>query len=371
MNSQTRRSYFAQTVEAAVAQARLELGDDALLVESRRISGQEQGSAGYEVLFDSAGAERPETPAASLDTSGLIEQVAGLKRDLARMNALLRHLAAAAYRSDAALAPVAARLGDLGFPPELSSELLFQIERRLGRAHHREVPSERDIQRTLAAELESRLQVSPGVGRDAAARKIVVLVGPPGSGKTTTLAKLAVVAGVSQGLPAAIISTDSFRVAAADQLRSYAAILGLPFDCAETPGDLLRCLDAHRNKRLLLIDTPGYGPGEADLAAEWARLFRSRSEIEVQLVLNASTRFRDMESALAFWSSYSPSRLIFTRLDEAAGCGGILALAMNSALPVSFLCAGQAVPEDIEPAAISRLVAFAMQEEPAARAATA
>lgn len=371
MNSHTSRSYFAQTVEAAVAQARLELGDDALLVESRPITGQQDGSAGYEVLFEAAGSAPDELPSARSGSPALIEEVAGLKRDLARMNALLRHLAAAAYHCDAALAPVAASLGELGFPPEISSELVFQIERRLGRGYRIETPSDRDIQRALASEIESRLKVSPGVGLDAAARKIVVLVGPPGSGKTTTLAKLAVVAGVSQGLPTAIISTDSFRVAAADQLRSYAAILGLPFDCTETPGDLLRSLDAHRNKRLVLIDTPGYGYGEADLAAEWARFFRSRSEIEVQLVLSASTRFRDLESALAFWSSYSLSRLIFTRIDEASGCGALLALAMNSGLPVSFLCTGQSVPEDIEPAAISRLVAFAMKEEAAVRAATA
>ncbi|MBA3974782.1 MAG: hypothetical protein C0504_11270 [Candidatus Solibacter sp.] len=371
MNSQSTRSYFAQTVEAAVAQARLELGDDALLVESRRIAGQENGSAGYEVLFESARTGRPEAPAGALENTGLIAEVAGLKRDLARMNALLRHLAAAAYRGDAAFAPVLARLSDLGFPPEISSRLVHQVERRLGRGCFSEPPSGRDIQRALAAEIESGLTVHPGVGLDAAARKAVVLVGPPGSGKTTTLAKLAVVAGVSQGLPAAIISTDSFRVAAAEQLRSYAAILGLPFDCAETPAGLLRSLDAHRNKRLLLIDTPGYGPGEADLAAEWARFFRSRGDIEVQLVLNASTCFRDLESALAFWSSYSPSRLIFTRLDEASGCGSMLALAMNSGLPVSFLCSGQSVPEDIVPAALSRLVSLAVDQESSARAATA
>lgn len=371
MNSQTRRSYFAQTVEAAVAQARLELGADTLLVDSRRIDGSDDRAAGYEVLFESSGAACPDEPAARPDSSGLVEEVAGLKRDLARMNSLLRHLAAAAYRCDATLAPVAAKLGDLGFPQELSSELVYQIERRLGRGHYRDAPSDRDLQRALAAELESRLRVSPGVGLDAAARKIVVLVGPPGSGKTTTLAKLAVVAGVSQGLPAAIISTDSFRVAAADQLRSYSAILGLPFECAETPGDLLRSLEAHRNKRLLLIDTAGYGPGEADLARQWGQFFQSRSEIEVQLVLNASSRYRDLASALSFWSSYAPSRLIFTRLDEAAACGGALALAMNSALPVSFLCAGQSVPEDIAPAAMSRLVSFALEEEAAVRAATA
>lgn len=371
MNSQTTRSYFAQTVEAAVAQARLELGDDALLIESRRIASPQDGVDGYEVLFESAAAAAPGEPAAPPDSPGLVEEVAGLKRDLARMNALLRHLAAAAYRCDAVLAPVAARLSDLGFPPELTSELVCQLERRLGCGFQGTAPSGRDIQRALAAEIESRLQVDPGVGRDAAARKIVVLAGPPGSGKTTTLAKLAVMAGVSQGLPAAIISADSFRVAAADQLRSYAAILGLPFDCAETPADLLRSLDAHRNKRLLLIDTAGYGQCEADLAGDWARFFRSRCEIEVQLVLNASNRFRELESALAFWSSHGPSRLIFTRLDEAAGFGGALALAMNSALPVSFLCAGQSVPEDIEAAAISRMVSFAMEEEAAVRAATA
>jgi len=371
--SRERRSYFAATVEAAIAEARIELGDDAFLVDTRRLAGEGDAAAGYEVLFEvddptsSAAGAVADNPA----TGQLMSDVAGLKRDLAQVTDLLKHLAAAAHRIHPELAPVAASLAEAGFPEDLSSQILNGIDRRLGYGPGRNNCSPLDVQRALAAEIESRIMTKPGVGMEAAARKVVVLAGPPGAGKTTTLAKLAVTQGVSRGLSTAIVSTDAFRVAASDQLRSYSAILGLPFTCAETPGALLRALEEHRNKRLILIDTPGFGPRDFELAKEWARLFVSRGEIEVQLVLNATTRCRDLQLAASRWAELNPARLIFTRLDETASYGGMLACAVKAQLPVSFTCAGQSVPEDIEEATASGLLNLILEREKGFRAAAA
>ncbi len=368
-----RRSYFAATVEAAMAEARMELGDDAFLVDTRRLAGEADTESGYEVLFEI------DDPARSADravednpgTVQLVSDVAGLKKDLAVMAGLLKHLAAAAHGIHPELAPVAASLAEAGFPEELSSEILSGIERRLGYGPARNDRSTLAVHQALAAEIESRIKTMPGVGMAAAARKVVVLAGPPGAGKTTTLAKLAVTQGVSRGLSTAIVSTDAFRVGASGQLRSYSAILGLPFTSAETPGGLIRALEEHRNKRLVLIDTAGFGPRDFELAKEWARLFVSRGEIEVQLVLNATTRCRDLVTAAARWAEHSPSRLIFTRLDETSNYGGMLACAMKTQLPVSFTCAGQSVPEDIEEATASGLLNLVLGREKGFRAAAA
>ncbi len=371
--SKDQRSYFAATVEAAIAEARMELGDDAFLVDTRRLAAQGDASAGYEVRFqvDDPARTASHTIEANPATGQLVSDVAGLKRDLAQMADLLKHLASAAHGIHPELAPVAASLAEAGFPEDLSSQILNGIDRRLGYGPGRNNCLPSDVQRALAAEIESRIVTKPGVGMEAAARKVVVLAGPPGAGKTTTLAKLAVTQGVSRGLSTAIVSTDAFRVAASDQLRSYSAILGLPFTCAETPGALLRALEEHRNKRLVLIDTPGFGPRDFEMAREWARLFVSRREIEVQLVLNATTRSRDLQLAAARWTELNPSRLIFTRLDETAGYGGMLACAVKTQLPVSFTCAGQSVPEDIEEATASGLLSLVLGREKGFRAAAA
>lgn len=133
----------------------------------------------------------------------------------------------------------------------------------------------------------------------------------------------------------------------------------------------MRALDEHQHKRLVLIDTPGYNPREMELAGDWARLFSSRREIEVQLVLNSTTHYRDLLGAVARWSEMQPSRLIFTHLDEAVCYGGMIACAIESQLPVSYVCSGQAVPEDIEEATSSLMLDFALGKGQYRRAAAA
>lgn len=368
-----RRSYFASTVEAALAEARMDLGEETLLVESRPLAGEGQLHAGYEVIFEipDGGGGQPAPSAAEPRIDNLLSEVTGLKNDLVQMSGLLKHLAAAAHRTHSDLAQLASRLAETGFPQDLAMEVLDRVDRRLGYGQLRNAIGIDEARRALAAEIESRITVRPGIGMMAAARKVVVLAGPPGTGKTTTLAKLAVTQGVTPGVPAVLVSTDAYRVAASDQLRCYASILGLPFVQAESTGALLRALEEHRNKRLVLIDTPGYGPRDFELAGEWARLFASRSEIEVQLVLNATTQGQDLARSAARWSELRPSRLIFTHLDETRSYGGMIACAMQSRLPVSFVCSGQSVPEDIEEANSSLLLSLIVEQDQGFRAAAA
>jgi len=369
----TRRSYFASTVEAAVAEARMELGEDTLLVEARPLPDTGPGKVCYEVIFELPGETDLDQQAVGHEPGigHLRREISSLRQSLSQVTAMLRHLAAAAYRAHSDLAPMAARLADAGFPPELVAELLNRVDRRMGYGGQRAALEAGDAGLLLAAEIHSRIRTRPGIGMEAAARKVLVLAGPPGAGKTTTLAKLAVTCGVSPGIPAVLISTDSHRVGAADQLRCFAAVLGLPFVQAQSPGALLRALDEHQNKRLVLIDTPGYSPREIELAREWSRVFSSRREIEVQLVLNATTHYRDLRGAAARWSEMLPSRLIFTHLDEAACHGGMVACAVESQLPVSYVCFGQAVPEDIEEATSSRMLDLALGNGQSLRAAAA
>jgi flagellar biosynthesis protein FlhF len=128
-------------------------------------------------------------------------------------------------------------------------------------------------------------------------------------------------------------------------------------------------MEEAREKDLVFIDTPGAGPAELEWWSAWAPRIASHAEVEFQLVLPATASARQ----LAFWARLHlplrPSRLIFTHLDEASGTGSVLASAMETGLPVSFLATGQAIPEDLEPATKPRLLELLFGEPGALSAA--
>jgi flagellar biosynthesis GTPase FlhF len=357
-----RKSYFANAVETALLQARQELGEETLLVESKRTGPEESSFGAYEVVVE---APEPHAAPALPDRSGvsiapLMRDMTILKSELQRMSGLLAHVAAHATALPSETAAVAAKLSSMDLAADLAVTLTECVERRLGGRPAASPIGETELRRALASEIEARIMVAPDLGRASSERKVVALVGPPGSGKTTTLAKLAMQYGVSARRRTAIVTTDVYRVAAADQLRAYATILAVPFAVAETPAALARCLEEHSQKELILIDTAGFSPGDWDLAQDWAAALRGCPDLEVQLVLPATMRAADLERALERWACFEPSKLIFTRLDETQCAGTVVSAVLRTQRPLSFLCAGQAIPEDLEPATKAHVLALAM-----------
>jgi flagellar biosynthesis protein FlhF len=186
---------------------------------------------------------------------------------------------------------------------------------------------------------------------------VVALAGPPGAGKTSALVKLAVQYGLTAHKRVQILTADTYRIAAAEELRSYAAILGIGFQILETAGALEQALDEFRQKDLILIDTPGLCRSEMEAADDLATVLAAhRPVIDTHLVLPASMRAADLRRVSEQYSIFQPRKLLFTRLDETETFGPILSRSTRLGIPVSFLSWGQRIPEDLEPASVDRLL---------------
>ncbi len=353
-----------------MAQASQELGPDAMLLNSRKSLPEALHLGAYEVVFaiDAPTAESSESShrdAAATNGAGerLSVEVAELKKELESMRRVLTrtafgpgHWAGASLAISDGYATLTA--GEVS--PELAREIVQGAESRPGvvrapLSSGQQRPDGAAFQHALVEELESRFTAQPMLGRGEARPRIVALVGPPGSGKTSTLVKLAVNYGLTSRRGVLLLSADTYRVAAAEQLRSYAAILGVGFQVLETVTALAQAIEENRGKELIFIDTPGLSASELEDSGSLARFLATRPDIDTQLVLSASMKSADLTRVVDSFQSFGPQRLLFTRLDETSSFGPILNEAVRTGTPLSFFGNGQRIPEDLEAVSPRRL----------------
>ena len=381
----TLKSYFSATVEGAMATARQELGPEAMLIDSRPAPSEARHLGEYEVVFASElpGPRVPSQAAGagrSTEVTGerLSLEIAELKKEIEGMRCALRRSAFVPPHRQGfsqSFADAFAALAASELDPDLAREIVENAEARLGRVHGAQpkLPLRTDkagaacgMELALAQEIESRFSIAPTLGTGDSTPRIVALVGPPGAGKTTTLVKLAANYGLVCRRPVQLLSMDTYRVAAAEQLRSYAAILGVGFQILETEAGLAQAIEENRGKEVIFIDTPGLGAEDLDDAMGLARFLSTRTDIDIHLVLSASMKAADLSRTVDAFQIFQPQRLLFTKLDETGSYGPILNETVRTAKPLSFFAKGQRIPEDLEAAAPARLIELLLPGQSAA-----
>ena len=211
----------------------------------------------------------------------------------------------------------------------------------------------RAIESTIRTRSESLLTLDH---RSSTARpRVIALIGPTGVGKTTTVAKLAATYKLRHGKAVGLITSDTYRIAAVAQLKTYAEIIDLPLKIANTPQEMTQAIEELGACDIVVIDTAGRSQNDQRRLDELALFTEAAAPDETHLVLSTTVGDNVLRKTAERFRALGPDRCILTKLDEAVTTGPIAGLCDRIGLPLSFVTVGQEVPDDLEPARIDRL----------------
>jgi len=363
--------------------ARMKPADGAPLIEiARRVDGDRVATVPHVSGARSSG--RLATPAHfSPDSAKATE---ALRSELSAIRSLVTHLVRASpARNESAslgvlpdaLFDAHARLTAAGVSAEVAAAIISPLRN----AHTPAALSDPANVKTLVlARLTSMLRVSGGVNADVkrdgagssrsasratsrpTAPYTIALIGPTGVGKTTTIAKVAALQRLRHNKRVGLVTTDTYRIAAVDQLRTYANIIGLPVRVAASPAEMERACASLDDCDLIFVDTAGRSPHDAARLDELRLMLAACRPDEEHLVLSMAAAESVLNRTVERFQGLAPDRLILTKLDEAVTFGSILNLAASTGLPISFVTDGQEVPDQIEVADSSKLAALVWGE---------
>ena len=302
-----------------------------------------------EVQAEASAADNQPGAAAS-DESGKDEEIRDLQNQLEEMKAMLMEMSRNKGAGDAV--------------PTLQSAMQSQevtekiIQDMIAKLNGTEILAPRNsVKATNALEkyIRKAIRIANGITLYSSKPKVVALIGPTGVGKTTTLAKIAAKFVLEQGARVALITADTYRISAVEQLKTYSDILGLPLEIVYNPEALRNAIEKHKDKQLILIDTAGRSQYNEYQMKELSGLLSIDADIEKHLVMSATTKTSDGVELLENFSICQPDRVIFTKVDETGTHGIILNILHRRKVALSYITNGQSVPDDIEPASVERL----------------
>lgn len=364
------KRYIAADMRQAIRMVREEQGPEAVILSSRKLAEGTEIVAAVDLdpqlIREMASRSEPARPKAlpereessrnETDPAKAADQerlIATMRRELASLRSLLeQHLervsrsVSARPRADDSLE---GRLFRLGVGETLQQELRTAV---------RGVPKA-FVWNAALDHLAKRLPVCADDLVDSGG--VVALLGPTGVGKTTTVAKLAARFALRHGRRhMALITTDTYRIGAREQLLTFGEILGVPVQAAENRAELIQLLQSHERKKLVLIDNAGLSQRDLRLAVQLADLQAVRAT-KTYLVVSATTQEMGLDEIFRVFGQAKLTGCILTKLDEAVTLGPLLDRLVSHQLPVAYVSDGQRVPEDLRVARAGSLVARADQ----------
>ncbi|WP_300668920.1 flagellar biosynthesis protein FlhF [Desulfoluna sp.] len=368
------KTFTAGSMQAAVAKVKESIGDDAIILSTRRIPMGVNNPYGRDIF--EVDAEKP-PPHSSADPSGerirskksrldslsggdITEEVpdpkgwAAVQSELAALKDLMLISQQSEEERQILRNPethsIFTTLLRAGVSEARARQVVARAEERLAAQAAMEDGSPGRIGREVLSLLVEQVNVADPFGlsgKGRPGRQVAAFVGSTGSGKTTTIAKLAAELFLNQGRSVGLISVDSYRIGAIDQLKTYASIMGIPFLPAFSREDLASALTKLERCEVILVDTAGQSHLDAPRMEELENILGSGVPLSVHLVVSAVTGRLDAREVVERFSVLHPETLVFTKVDETRRAASIFDTMSESRLPLSLITNGQRVPEDL------------------------
>lgn len=383
------RRYMANNTQEAILKVKMDLGNEALILNTRKV--KKKGLAGLfskpmvEVLAaideynvtrtEGDAAKASEKPAQETEPQNKRnfdekeEKIANLENKLTNMEEMLQKLfskintgektAQQTVRSERPQLNINLKVAEIFYSNLVKNEVDQEIAKKIIDTAASRIGAGAGVN-DMAAQLSgiiAGLLGKPETIRQRSAGKpeVVIFVGPTGVGKTTTLAKIAANYLLNQKKTIGLITADTYRIAAVEQLKTYAEILGIPVSVAYTASEIADAVSHHSDKDIVLIDTAGRSHRNKAQFEELKALITASAADEVFLVLSATTSLRNCKEILSSYDFLPDYKLIFTKTDEAPVQGIILNVRYLTGKSLSYITTGQSVPDDIETANIDKI----------------
>jgi len=355
------RKYQAKTITEALAMVRADLGRDAVIVQTRKVNKRVLGVIGREMVevwatdnpdLESLRCPQPTaataTPFVPSKEDARIEQ---LENEIRNLKTMIAQLA----RQGVAVVPQVTQPTESHWLTLLRQA---EVEENIARELLKSVPEETLTDATLRALIAEQLPTSGAIVPGQGQPKVVMLVGPTGVGKTTTIAKLAAQYALLQRCRVGLITIDTYRIAAVEQLRTYSQIIDVPIRVVYSSAELPAAVRELGDRELIFVDTAGRSQRNSMQIGELKACCERLKECEVHLVLSSTTKTSDLYDVVGRFSVLPLHRIIWTKLDESTAFGNMLNVAVKHPLPISYVTTGQRVPEDVEVADANKLAAL-------------
>ena len=363
----------ARSDREALEKMKASYGDEARILTHRTVRlGGVRGLFGREGVeltgyLSEDGARRRKPPDAEEEKKKILE---GVRREqtlqvlLKEVQALRESLQARGGPSDGERThPTVERIEELLRANEFTEEFTEGIRGRIRTTFPLgELESFGRVQNAVVEWIGERIAIDPPPPLQPGKPVVVVLVGPTGVGKTTTVAKLAAVYGIGGARGPArrvrIVTIDNYRIAAKQQIETYAEIMRIPVSLVESAADLEKAMALAGETDLVLVDTIGRSPRDLDKLAEMKQILDAvpAPSRRTYLALSATTKASDIEEVLRQYEPFGYRAVVLTKLDETRRIGAVVATLARHAKPVAWLCDGQGVPQDIAEATVPRLL---------------
>jgi flagellar biosynthesis protein FlhF len=341
------KRYIVDNMNEAMVKIRYELGNDAVIVSQKKI--KQKGLTGYfrhkKLEVTAAVDDKPKK------ANEVVEKKPEFQNEIAELKTMVQELINQKESSVPKKEPKASKskqkLIDNDIPEEIIDDLYNRIKENYPDKKENAKVGEKELQAVIADMIKIS---SNGDG------KIHMLVGPTGVGKTTTIAKLASMYTLYKNKKIGLITIDTYRIGAVEQLKTYAEILGVPFGVVLSSKDIPDVMNKMQECEIVLIDTTGRNSKNIMQLSEIKKFAQEIKADRIHLVLSMTTKVKDIKRITNEYRITNYNNVILTKIDETDTFGSLLASLYYANVPVAYLTNGQNVPEDIEEASSEKML---------------